>query len=45
MGGALDEFEALALNGRLRYGGHPILTWNANTAVPGTLSATGARQV
>jgi phage terminase large subunit-like protein len=33
MSGALDHFEALALNGRLRHGMHPLLTWCAANAV------------
>lgn len=33
MAPALDEFEALALNGLLRHGNHPILTWNAANAI------------
>jgi phage terminase large subunit-like protein len=30
---ALDQFEGLALNGRLRHGNHPILSWCASNAV------------
>ena len=30
---ALDQFEALALNGRLRHGNHPLLTWCASNAI------------
>ena len=33
MAPALDALETLALEGRLRHGGHPILTWNAANAV------------
>jgi phage terminase large subunit-like protein len=33
MAPALDAFEALALNGKLRHGMHPILTWNASNAI------------
>jgi phage terminase large subunit-like protein len=33
MSPALDELEALALNGKLRHGGNPVLTWNAANAV------------
>lgn len=33
MGPALDTLETLALEGRLRHGGHPILTWNAANAI------------
>ena len=33
MSGALDQFEALALNGRLRHGNHPLLTWCASNAI------------
>ena len=25
---ALERVESLALNGKLRHGGHPVLTWN-----------------
>lgn len=33
MAPAMDAFEALALNGQLRHGMHPILGWNAANAV------------
>lgn len=33
MPGALDQFETLALNGRLRHGDHPLLTWRAANAI------------
>jgi phage terminase large subunit-like protein len=33
MSPALDELEALAVNGKLRHGGNPILTWCAANAV------------
>jgi phage terminase large subunit-like protein len=33
MAPALDALETLALEARLRHGGHPILTWNASNAV------------
>lgn len=33
MAPALDALETLALEGRLRHGGHPVLTWNAANAV------------
>lgn len=33
MAPALDALETLALEGRLRHGAHPILTWNAANAV------------
>jgi phage terminase large subunit-like protein len=44
MSGALDQFEALALNGRLRHGSHPILTWCASNAVL-TKDAAGNRKL
>ena len=44
MSGALDQFEALALNGRLRHGNHPILTWNAANAIV-TKDAAGNRKL
>jgi phage terminase large subunit-like protein len=44
MSGALDQFEALALNGRLRHGNHPILSWNAANAVV-TRDAAGNRKL
>ena len=33
MSPAIDQFEALALNGRLRHGNHPIMSWCAANAV------------
>lgn len=33
MSPALDALETLALDGRLRHGGHPVLTWCASNAV------------
>jgi phage terminase large subunit-like protein len=33
MSGALDQFEALALNGRLRHGNHPVLNMCAANAI------------
>jgi phage terminase large subunit-like protein len=44
MSGALDEFEALALNGRLRHGNHPLLTWCVANAVV-TKDAAGNRKL
>jgi phage terminase large subunit-like protein len=44
MSGALDQFEALALNGRLHHGNHPILSWNAANAVV-TRDAAGNRKL
>jgi phage terminase large subunit-like protein len=44
MSGALDQFEALALNGRLRHGSHPLLTWCAANAVV-TKDAAGNRKL
>ena len=39
-----DQFEALALNGRLRHGMHPLLTWCAANAVI-TKDAAGNRKI
>ena len=33
MAPALDKLEAEAINGRLRHGNHPVLTWNASNAI------------
>lgn len=44
MAPALDAFEALALNGRLRHGMHPILQWNAANAIA-PQNATGDRKL
>ena len=33
MSPALEQLESLALNGQLRHGNHPILTWNAANAI------------
>jgi phage terminase large subunit-like protein len=44
MSGALDQFEALALNGRLRHGSHPLLTWCAANAIV-TKDAAGNRKL
>lgn len=44
MAPALDEMEALALNGQLRHGNHPILTWNASNAIV-TKSPAGDRKL
>lgn len=44
MSPALDELEALALNGQLRHGEHPILTWNAANAIV-TKDAAGNRKL
>lgn len=44
MAPALDRLEGLALNARLRHGGHPILTWCAANAVA-TLDAAGNRKL
>jgi phage terminase large subunit-like protein len=44
MSPALAELEALALNGLLRHGGHPILTWNAANAIV-TSDAAGNRKL
>jgi phage terminase large subunit-like protein len=44
MSGALDQFEALALNGQLRHGNHPVLTWCAANAIV-TKDAAGNRKL
>jgi phage terminase large subunit-like protein len=44
MSPALEQLEALALNGQLRHGNHPILTWNAANAVVVT-DAAGNRKI
>jgi phage terminase large subunit-like protein len=44
MSPAIDEFEALAVKGQLKHGGHPILTWNAANAVV-TRDAAGNRKL
>lgn len=41
---ALDALETLALQGKLRHGGHPVLTWNASNAVA-TRDAAGGRKL
>ena len=41
---ALGGQEALALDGKLRHGGHPVLTWNAGNAVA-TTDAAGGRKL
>ncbi len=40
---ALERLEALALNGKLRHGGHPVLTWNAGNAIATTDPAGGRK--
>jgi phage terminase large subunit-like protein len=44
MSGALDQFEALALNGRLRHGNHALMTWCASSAIV-TRDAAGNRKL
>lgn len=44
MAPALDAFEVEALEGRLRHGAHPILTWNVANAVI-TTDAAGNRKL
>lgn len=44
MAPALDRLEGLALNGRLRHGNHPILTWCAANAVA-TMDPAGNRKL
>ena len=41
---ALAQFEALALNGRLRHGNHPVLSWCASNAIV-TKDAAGNRKL
>lgn len=43
MSPALERLEALALNGKLRHGGHPVLTWNAGNAIATTDPAGGRK--
>ena len=44
MSPAIDELEALALNGQLRHGANPVLTWCASNAVV-TRDAAGNRKL
>jgi phage terminase large subunit-like protein len=44
MSPALEQLEALALNGQLRHGNHPILTWNAANAIV-VADAAGNRKI
>ena len=37
------NLEALALNGKLRHGGHPVLAWNAANAIATTDPAGGRK--
>ena len=41
---ALERLEALALDGKLRHGGHPVLTWNAGNAIA-TMDPAGGRKL
>ena len=41
---ALERLEALVLDGKLRHGGHPVLTWNASNAVA-TMDPAGGRKL
>ncbi len=41
---ALERLEALALDGKLRHGGHPVLAWNAANAVA-TMDPAGGRKL
>ena len=43
MSPALERLEALALNGKLRHGGHPVLAWNASNAIATTDPAGGRK--
>ena len=40
---SLERLEALALDGKLRHGGHPVLTWNAGNAIATTDPAGGRK--
>jgi phage terminase large subunit-like protein len=44
MSPAIEEFERILINGRLRHGNHPVLKWNASNAVV-TMDPTGARKL
>ena len=41
---ALERLEALALDGKLRHGGHPVLAWNASNAIA-TMDPAGGRKL
>ena len=41
---ALERLEALALDGKLRHGGHPVLAWNAGNAIA-TMDPAGGRKL
>ena len=41
---ALERLEALALDGKLRHGGHPVLAWNAANAIA-TADPAGGRKL
>ena len=41
---ALERLEALALDGKLRHGGHPVLAWNAANAIA-TMDPAGGRKL
>jgi phage terminase large subunit-like protein len=43
MSPTIDAFEALAVNGQIRHGMHPILTWCASNAI-GTMDSAGNRK-
>ena len=40
---SLERLEALALESKLRHGGHPVLTWNAGNAIATTDPAGGRK--
>jgi phage terminase large subunit-like protein len=44
MGPAVDVMETLILAGKLRHGGHPVLTWCCSNAVV-TVDPSGARKL
>ena len=44
MSPAIDQMEALSLNGQMRHGGNPVLTWCASNAVV-TRDAAGNRKL
>lgn len=44
MAPAIDAFERLLLDGKMRHGGHPVLTWNATNA-KATMDPAGGRKL
>ncbi len=41
---SLERLEALALDGKIRHGGHPVLAWNASNAIA-TMDPAGGRKL